>query len=293
MKIPWKPQSQLPALFGAAGLVWLAWDSVLVTPLKILTVFFHEISHGLAAMATGGRITSLTFHSNQGGLAHAAGGSSFLMLNAGYLGSLAWGCGLILLSSYTRRDRAVSAALGATLGVITVLYVRNAFGFAFGLAAAGAFLAAAAKLSESTNDFLIKVVGVTSALYVIPDVYSDVVLRSCWSDATMLAEKTGVPRLQHLLRDLDPRTETSLDLKLLEEDLEKDLRAQAFLRQDHGLSGQLQKRDLADQKNALGELAGSDAETGEYLIMLGMTGILQRAHEGDIQPIFADQAVQF
>lgn len=195
MKSLWPPRSQVPALLGASGLVWLGWDSVFVAPLKILTVFFHEISHGLAAVLTGGSIVSLTFHSNQGGLAQAAGGSSFLMLIAGYLGSLLWGCGLILLSSYTKRDRTVSLLLGVTLGAITVLYVRNAFGVAFGLAAAAAFVAAAVKLSESANDFIIKVVGVTSALYVIPDVYSDVVTRSCWSDATMLAAKTGVPRV--------------------------------------------------------------------------------------------------
>lgn len=185
----------MPALLAASGVVWLAWDSFLVAPLKILTVFFHEISHGLAAVLTGGSIVSLTFHSNQGGLAQAAGGSSFLMLNAGYLGSLLWGCGLILLSSYTRRNRTVSLLLGVALAAITVFYVRNAFGFVFGLGAAAAFVAAAVKLSESANDFLIKVVGVTSALYVIPDIYSDVVTRACWSDATMLAAKTGVPRV--------------------------------------------------------------------------------------------------
>lgn len=195
MKNPWPPKSQIPALLATSGVVWLAWDTFLVTPLKILTVFFHEISHGLAAVATGGKITSLTFTANQGGLAHAVGGSSFVMLNAGYLGSLVWGCGLILLSAYTRRDRAISALLGVALGVITVLYVRNAFGIVFGLGAAAAFLAASTKLSEATNGFLIKLVGVTSALYVIPDVYSDIVLRSCWSDATMLARDTGIPRV--------------------------------------------------------------------------------------------------
>lgn len=195
MRNPWPATSQVPAILGASAAVWLAWDTFLVTPLKILTVFFHEISHGLASMATGGSIEFLTFHANQSGFARSQGGSSFLMLNAGYLGSLVWGCGLILASSYLRRNRLLSMALGATLGVISVLYVRNLFGLGFGLATAAGFLYAGAKLSEATNDFLIKVVGVSSALYVIPDVYSDIVLRSCWSDATMLARDTGIPRV--------------------------------------------------------------------------------------------------
>lgn len=184
----------MPVLAAASAAVWLAWNTFLVTPLKILTVFFHEISHGLAAYATGGSVDSLIVRMNQGGLAKVQGGWLFLVYNAGYLGSLLFGCGLILLSAYSRRDRTISLVLGAALGVISVVFVRNVTGVAFGLAAAAALVWAAVKLSEGTNDFLIKVVGVTSAMYVIPDVWSDVFARSCPSDASFLAQLTGVPK---------------------------------------------------------------------------------------------------
>lgn len=185
----------MPALLAASAVVWLGWDSVVFTPLKILTVFFHEISHGLAALATGGSVNWLKFFSNQGGLAQSFGGWRLLVSNAGYLGSLLWGCGLILLSAYTGRGRAICGLLGAVLGVVTALYVRNVFGLFFGFASAVALVWAATRLSDKTNDFLIKVVGVTSAFYVIPDIWSDVFVRSCPSDASMLAASTGVPKL--------------------------------------------------------------------------------------------------
>ncbi|OGR61600.1 MAG: hypothetical protein A2X36_01295 [Elusimicrobia bacterium GWA2_69_24] len=176
-------------------LVAVFWDWAFLTPVKILVVFFHEAAHGLAALATGGRIDSLIVNSNQGGLAHAYGGSRFLVLNAGYLGSFMAGAGLILAASWTRKDRILIGLLGSALGVITVLWVRNLFGFFFGLAFCGFFLAAAKYLSDHTNDFILKSVGTVSAGYAILDVWSDVFARACRSDAAMLSAEFGMPRL--------------------------------------------------------------------------------------------------
>jgi len=190
-----KPKWNKTAL-GLAGVfvaVALLWDEPVITPLKILVVFFHEISHGLAAVLTGGEIDKLTFSSNQGGLAFTKGGIFFIIVNAGYLGSFLWGAGLILLSVWTRKDRLILGSLGAALGLITVLYVRNGFGIAFGLASAAGFLAAAKWLGDAVSDFILKSVGVTSCGYALLDIWSDVISRSCMSDATILAGRTGIP----------------------------------------------------------------------------------------------------
>jgi hypothetical protein len=170
------------------------WDYAFMTPLKVLVVFFHEISHGLAAVLTGGSIVSLKVSSDQSGLACTAGGWRLVVLSAGYLGSFAFGSALILAAAWLKRPRALSVAMGAALGLVTLLYVRNLFGFAFGALAAAAFLASARWLNDLSNDFLIRVVGVTSCGYAILDIYSDTISRKvCGSDASRLASITLIP----------------------------------------------------------------------------------------------------
>jgi hypothetical protein len=59
-----------------------------------------------------------------------------------------------------------------------------------------AMIAAGKYLSEESNDFILKVIGLTSCLYAILDIKSDVLDRSYLrSDARMLAELTYLPTM--------------------------------------------------------------------------------------------------
>ena len=73
------------------GALWALWDTAFVYPLKIFVVLLHEISHAAVAVATGGTIERIVLDPNQGGACYCPGGSAFLTLSAGYLGSLGWG----------------------------------------------------------------------------------------------------------------------------------------------------------------------------------------------------------
>jgi hypothetical protein len=183
------------SVLGAFAVATLLWNTPVIYPLKILVVFFHEISHVAVGLLAGATEVKITLSVNEGGRAWANAGSQFLMANAGYLGSMLWGGGIVLAAAYTDRDRFVTSLLGLVLGYVTVRYVRNSFGFGFGLAAAASLLAAGKWLPDEANDFLLKVIGTTSMGYAVLDVYSDVISRSCVSDATILANMTGVPRL--------------------------------------------------------------------------------------------------
>lgn len=198
---------QTPAL-GASGwlplaglmvLLWLGWSTWFVFPLKILVVFFHELSHALAALLTGGSVLSIELVAQQGGLAITAGGSRFLILSAGYLGSVVWGGLLLVLAARSRADRAAVAGLGALLLGTALLWVRPvlSFGFAFSVVVGGALLAVAAWLSAGVNDFLLRAVGLTSLLYAVFDIQSDILARPHLreSDAAQLAVLTGIPTL--------------------------------------------------------------------------------------------------
>ena len=83
--------SFLVTFCGFFAALWLLWDTPIVYPLKIFVVLLHEVSHAIAVVATGGRVEAITLDPMQGGATHFVGGSFFLSLNAGYLGSPALG----------------------------------------------------------------------------------------------------------------------------------------------------------------------------------------------------------
>ena len=87
----------LPLALAAAAL--LLWGTFVVYPFRLFVVFLHEISHGLAAVATGGSIVSIGLSFDEGGVCLTRGGWPFLILNAGYLGSLSWGALFLLLGA--------------------------------------------------------------------------------------------------------------------------------------------------------------------------------------------------
>lgn len=185
-------------LLALSVLVWLLWDSWLVYPLKLLVVFFHELSHGLAALLTGGSIERIEMVAQEGGLCVTRGGSRFLVLNAGYLGSLFWG-GVILLVARSALDKAFQLLLGLILLLTTLIWVRPfwSFGFGFAFLAALGLIAAGLLLSGSLNDLILKLTGLTSILYAPLDILDDILTRqdSITSDASMLARLTGIPTL--------------------------------------------------------------------------------------------------
>ena len=168
------------------------WQYPILYPLKLLVVFFHESSHALMTIVTGGSVKEMVVNSNQGGHVISVGGSRLLSLNAGYLGSLFWGAVIYLLALKSRWDRVISSVLGLIIILITLFFVRNLFGLVFGVASGAAMMLLGRYGNEAVNDLWLRVVGVTSMIYVPLDIYSDTISRSALrSDARMLAEEMG------------------------------------------------------------------------------------------------------
>jgi hypothetical protein len=179
------------------GTIWFLWETPVVYPVKVFVVFLHEISHAMAALATGGWVQRIELSPRLGGACYCPGGNAFLTLSAGYLGSLAWGA-VILESAQRSGGKAfrVVQGLGAGVLVLTLLFVRGTFGLLFGLVFGTALLLAAPRLSAEANRILLTFLGFTSALYAILDIKADVLDRPHLpSDAYMLAQLTGIPTL--------------------------------------------------------------------------------------------------
>ncbi|MCA1788969.1 MAG: M50 family metallopeptidase [Thioalkalivibrio sp.] len=196
MKKKTKRQLQFILVFSVFfTALWFLWNTPVVYPLKIFVVLLHEISHAAASLATGGSVQRIELDPYQGGACYCPGGNAFIVLSAGYLGSLAWGAGMFA-AARSRRIRTdwLNTAIAGLVIAITVLYVRTGFGLTFGIVFGVALLWAALRAGPVINRGILYTLGLTSALYAILDIKSDILDRPhLRSDARMLAEITGVP----------------------------------------------------------------------------------------------------
>ncbi|MEP3346945.1 MAG: M50 family metallopeptidase [Litoreibacter sp.] len=179
-------------LFVLMSLIVVLWSTPVMVPLKITVVLLHELSHGVVGVATGGSIESLTISPQQGGQVMLRGGSRFWTLTAGYLGSLLIGMGVFFAALRSTLDRAVVAGMGLLFLAVAALYVRDAFALFFCVGVAVLLLAMARWLDHRINDVVLRVIGLTSMIYVPFDIFSDTIARShLQSDAWMLADEFG------------------------------------------------------------------------------------------------------
>lgn len=184
----------LLVLVGIYLVVAFLWNTPWVLPLKLFVVLLHEMSHGIAAVLTGGRILEMQVNWNEGGHCVTAGGIPFFVVSAGYLGSLLFGVTLLLVGTRTRASPWVAALLGALVAVMAFRFIPLwTFGKWFALGA-GMALASLAVLPPVASEVALRVIGVTSCLYVLLDIKSDVLDQDHpQSDASALAQMTAVP----------------------------------------------------------------------------------------------------
>ena len=175
----------------AVGLLWYP----VGLPFRLLVIVFHEASHAFAALATGGRVEAMSVDIMEGGHAITVGGNFFVIVSAGYVGSLLIGAGLFVLSIRSGLDRLALGVLGAVVGLLAVVYMRDPFALVFCLAMALAMLSVARWMPAAAADYLLRLIGLVSMLYVPADIVSDTILRSVRSDATILADAYFGPPL--------------------------------------------------------------------------------------------------
>jgi hypothetical protein len=97
---------------------------ILHLPLDWVQVFFHELSHGLAALLTGGRILAIALTLDSAGSCRSAGGLLLLVLFAGYAGSAFWGW-LIYLSVSARHAKRIALGLAILVMLCGLLWARD------------------------------------------------------------------------------------------------------------------------------------------------------------------------
>lgn len=164
-------------------------------PFKWLESYFHEISHGLAAVFTGGSIVQIQLFPNGAGLCTTRGGSSILISLMGYGGAILWGGLLYSLASMHRNiARVFSIILLCLLSASILLWVRDLLTLFIILVL---IVLVATQLKFSSHKILQKLLQVTGLLVLINSLMSPLYLLDgqARGDGAALADITLIPEI--------------------------------------------------------------------------------------------------
>ena len=109
-------------------------------PFKWLESYFHELSHGIATILTGGMVSHIQLFPNGAGFCFSQGGSSIVIAYAGYLGAALWGYVIFLLATKKSIIRFTLSLLGLTVASSLVFWARDILTIAILLVLAIVFL---------------------------------------------------------------------------------------------------------------------------------------------------------
>lgn len=186
---------------GLFAAVLLLWRVPVINPIKLLVVLFHELSHVAVAYLTGGVVFGVAIHPGGAGVTIGYGGNDLLIVSAGYIGSLAIGALLYVLSCRWESEHVwtmlcIFVCLTLTFGWLNDFTAVFGYGTMF-LLVAGYFW-----LSPPLKKFFIRWTATTCCLYPVLDVVNEVtqptstgfVVRgeTAQSDVRQLADLTGI-----------------------------------------------------------------------------------------------------
>jgi hypothetical protein len=170
----------------------LTWQTPYIAPLKLLVVFLHELSHALATWFTGGKVVEFVVSASQSGHVISAGGSRFIILSAGYLGSLLFG---LLFYAVSRRRTASNLTLGllsALVLVVSIFFSGTLYTVIFAGVIAVLLLGLLKYAKTAVKQVALLVFAAASMIYVPLDIWQDTIIHSgSRSDARMLAQEIG------------------------------------------------------------------------------------------------------
>lgn len=185
------------------------WNTMIIKPIKLFTVFLHELGHAFMALVTGSNITELKIYFNESG--HVASlprdwFSAFFIANGGYLGSVLFAICILLLKN-TRFKKYI-------IGVIAIIFLAVTFKYAgiisFTMLYSVIFAIFALIIymiqNEKLNDWVIEIIGIGSVTYAIYDTFVDTILLQVnqqfgifnWGKTTVLTDAVQLAKLTHI-----------------------------------------------------------------------------------------------
>jgi hypothetical protein len=169
-------------------------------PFGWFETFFHELSHGLVALLSGGRIHSIELNLNGSGACVTSGGMRFLVLFSGYAGSAVWGS-LIYLSvnaASARASKAIATTLAIAVLMTGLLWARDLVTILIMTVLVGIFAASYRYGSHQVTRRFIEFVGIYIVLDAIRSPFALFDGRDL-GDGSALSDMTLVPEVLWVL----------------------------------------------------------------------------------------------
>jgi hypothetical protein len=155
----------------------------------MLAVLLHESAHVVAAVLTGGRVEQMVVDLREGGYTRYWDGSPILVMQAGYLGSLFAGIGLIAMARGPARVGC--SAVGLFVVGMCALMPPLTWNQLYAAGLGNAFVLLGVRGGDAARRAVLRGVGTFCMLYALVDVSAD----AGTGDAAVLAARTGVPAL--------------------------------------------------------------------------------------------------
>lgn len=198
-----KPAGKQPLSFRQKYEFWVLFLIALIIlqlpfisiPFKWLESYFHEISHGLTALITGGSIIQIQLFPNGAGLCTTRGGSAFFISLMGYGGAILWGSLIFSLASMHRKVAHIFSILLVVLLVSSVLlWVRDLLTAFIVLVLLALVLV---QLKFSSQKYLQKLLQLTGLLVLLNSLLSPLYLLDgqARGDGAALADITYIPEI--------------------------------------------------------------------------------------------------
>lgn len=192
--------------------VMILWNTIVIKPLKIFTVFLHELGHALMAVIFGYGIQDFKVNFNESGhtIALTKGWlSSFMISNGGYLGSVLFAL-LILYLKRTPFKKYILGSLAILFLAVSIKFSGFSFALLFSIIFAAVVLVLYMLQKDKLDDWVIDILGIASIAYAVYDTFVDTILlqiniqlnlipgwneKTVLTDAMQLAKMTGIPAI--------------------------------------------------------------------------------------------------
>ncbi|MDF2985797.1 MAG: hypothetical protein K0R50_1307 [Eubacterium sp.] len=185
------------------------WNTIIIKPIKLFTVFLHELGHAFMAAITGSNITGLSIYFNESGHVTSLPKdwfSAFLIANGGYLGSVLFAICILLLRNTKFKKYIIGFIAIIFLGVTFRYSGIISFTMLYSVIFAAFAIIVYMVQNERLHDWVIEIIGIGSVTYAIYDTFVDTVLlqvnyqfglfslgKMPVTDAVLLSRLTHIP----------------------------------------------------------------------------------------------------
>jgi hypothetical protein len=157
-------------------LVLILWQvpslSAILYPFRFFVTTIHELGHGLAALISGGHFIQYQVFESGAGVATTAGGSPWLVLPAGYVGTALFGAALLWLANRTKHTKGISVALGGLFLLLTVLFARSLPAILAGGIIGLALILIGRRGNITVNTFTLNLLAIMTGLNAVLDLWA-------------------------------------------------------------------------------------------------------------------------